>query len=102
MEPETSSRSGISQRSSMESVTGNPDALSYPGSESRAFRRRSAAGGLTSGGWLKPAPLVGHADEKHRLFRILHDVDNAVGLIFEIDVLTVGDEMDVAVLRHRI
>ena len=51
---------------------------------------------------LKSAPLVGHADQKHRLFRVLQNIDNPVGLIFEVNVLAVGDQMDVAVFRHRI
>src|SRR5229473_366274 len=39
--------------------------------------------------------LVAHAHQKHRLARVLEDVDNALVAVFKINGLAVGDQMQV-------
>ena len=51
---------------------------------------------------MKPAQLVRHADQKHRLFRVLEHIDDAVRLIFQIDIFAIGDQMDIAVVCYRV
>ena len=51
---------------------------------------------------MKSAQLVGDADQKHRLFRVLQYIDNPVRLILEVNALAIRNQMDVAVIRHGI
>src|SRR5712691_3354472 len=45
--------------------------------------------------------LVAHAHQKHRLARVLEDVDNALVAVFKINGLAVGDQMEVGgALQH--
>jgi hypothetical protein len=53
-------------------------------------RPRFAANGLLRGRVTQPLDLIAYADQKHRLPRILQQINNPVLLVFQLDRLAIG------------
>ena len=84
-------------------LAGNPQPrLNRAGAKSGiggpGFRSCGLAGGVCSR--LKAAQLVSYANQEHRLFGIFQNIDHPVGLIFQINVLAIGEQVHFAVSSH--